>query len=99
MLSSLSAIAKDPQPGIEGKDFDVWVRIKNVSPFSFDSVQFGNRDTQEIALKRGEYSKYRGVTRAYRSIPASVRIGTELFRLVIWDYIGETPLSSGCYTY
>ena len=80
---------------------DTEVRIQNTSQLNFQSVAVGFPDQLEQygALSRGALSGYRKVTSAYRYAYIEVRVNGEKFELRPKDYVGETLLPNGQFTY
>lgn len=80
---------------------DVQVRVRNASALDFESVavQFPGSREEYGALAAGEATDYRAVETAYRIATVEVRVEGEVLRLQVIDYVGETPLPAGRYTY
>lgn len=77
------------------------IRLSNVSQFDFDNVivntwdenvDFGN-------INSGQKSDYKFFKVAYRYAFVEVDIDGETYTIQPIDYVGETPLTSGNYTY
>lgn len=75
--------------------------MSNVSPYTFqdirvsttgDEVSYGDLDT-------GEFSDYRSFETAYRYGFVELQINGSTYTLQPIDYVGETPLENGWYTY
>jgi heat shock protein HslJ len=90
--------APDPSPA---PVTDVQVRVRNDSAIDFEQVRvtFARGRVDYGALPSGQYSDYRRAEWAFKY--AGIRVivdGKELTRGVT-DYMGETPLPPGRYTY
>ncbi|WP_348799830.1 hypothetical protein [Flavobacterium adhaerens] len=81
----------------------VKIRISNVSPFNFQdiivntgssngNVNFGN-------LEAGEKTVYKEFDSAYAYAFIELEIEGKIYTLQPIDYVGETPLEDGNYTY
>jgi hypothetical protein len=94
VLLSSCALASASSDAVE-------IRVANRSTRAFDRVIVGFSDGQRDygALPAGAVSEYRTVAEAYRYAYFEVRLDTA--RLVIQpiDFVGETPLRGGRYTY
>lgn len=82
----------------------VSIRIENASDVDFDevSVFFPDQPSQPVhygAIQQGAVSDYQQTTRAYRFAPIEVRVGTQTLVLRPIDYVGETALPAGRFTY
>lgn|GEM_PF-2162756 len=80
----------------------VETRIENASAVTIDRVVVypGGRDSLVATnLAVGERTRYLAVERAYRLVTVEARIGADIVRQQVIDYVGETPLGSGRYTY
>jgi hypothetical protein len=77
------------------------IRVANRSTQDFDRVlvNFYDQEVDYGALRAGATSEYRSTRVAYSYARVEVRIDTT--RLVIQpiDFVGETPLGGGNYTY
>jgi hypothetical protein len=80
---------------------DLQIRISNVSEFNFENiivnasgekVNFGN-------LNSNANSEFKSFDLAYRYAFVEFQIDGETFTLQPIDYVGETPLDSGKYSY
>ncbi|GAB5418966.1 MAG: hypothetical protein Crog4KO_00530 [Crocinitomicaceae bacterium] len=95
---------KAPYPADEPLVFyPINLRVENISPLNFLSVEInpGSEDHQYGALNAGDTSNYYYFQNGGYHY-GSVEIVTEdydTFRLTPIDYVGETPLSQGNYTY
>jgi hypothetical protein len=79
----------------------VEIRVENASAAVMEAVRVAFPDEwQEYGtLAPGEASGYRTVALAYRIATVEATVGGELHRLQVIDFVGETPLSGGRYTY
>lgn len=77
------------------------IRLHNASPHILDSVSvsFMGSIVAYGRLGPGERSQYRAARGAYRYAYIEARVNGERFRLQPIDYVGETPLEPGNYTY
>lgn len=78
---------------------DVQIRIKNNSSILFEEVQVGDQETLHMNIGPGDYSDYLSYETAYRYAYISVTSGEETYILQPIDYVGETALPPGLYTY
>ena len=78
---------------------DVLIRIKNNSSITFDEVQVGDQETLHMNIGPGDYSDYLHYETAYRYAYISVKSGEDTYLLQPIDYVGETELPPGLYTY
>lgn len=87
--------------GILDLDGDVEVRVRNGSSLLLDEVSlFLPQSTLSYSgLQPGEESSYSQVSKAYHYASAEVVVGADTARLQVVDYVGETPLDGGRYTY
>lgn len=79
----------------------VYIRIANSSPIDFHSVflSFPNDEYTFGTLESGRSSHYQKFEEAYRYGYIEVRTQRETYVLQPIDYVGETPLRSGKYTF
>ncbi|MDX1314432.1 MAG: hypothetical protein R3356_02930 [Eudoraea sp.] len=75
------------------------IRVKNASDLIFDSVQVGESDEPITALSPDDYSDYQEFETAYTYAFIQITSGEEVFTLQPIDFVGETPLPFGFYTY
>jgi hypothetical protein len=77
------------------------IRVENRSPVDFDEVRvsFPDETMHYGTVKRGATSKYRAVRRAYRYAEVVAVAADRQFVLQPIDFVGETELSDGKYTY
>lgn len=85
-----------------GPGSDVSVRIRNDSARAFDAVEvtFGEGQVVEYgAVPPGGVTEYLPAEHAYRYASITVASGGREFRWMPADYVGESELSPGSYTY
>lgn len=75
------------------------IRIKNLSGFTFEEVQVGDQETLHINIAPEDYSDYLPYEVAYRYAFISIKSGEETYLLEPIDFVGETELPPGLYTY
>lgn len=86
--------ASGPADGVE-------IRVANQSGVDFErlDVTFPSGKVEYGRLAAGAMSGYRRVEKAYRYAQVEAMRGGETLTLQPQDYMGETPLSPGHYTY
>ena len=79
----------------------VEVRVRNFSTIDFDSVtvRFPQETHRYGRVEAGRASAYRPVREAYRYDYVEAWIGTEKYVLQPFDFVGESLLRAGRYTY
>ena len=79
----------------------VWVRIRNASGVDFEQVQvnFYDKRVDYGDIKAGAQSRYLHTLLAYRYAFVQLTAAGKQYRLRPVDYVGETELASGRYTY
>lgn len=76
------------------------IRVKNVSNLNFDTVQVGAEDKIHESVSPDAYSDYLEYETAYTYDYIKITSGEEgVFILQPIDFVGETPLTPGFYTY
>ena len=77
------------------------VRVANNSSFPFGRVEvfFPENEVDYGSIRAHAVSEYSPVTTAYRYAYIEVQIGGEVLKIQPIDYVGETPLGPGLYTY
>ena len=77
------------------------IRVVNESSLAFSDVDvvFPQDSVDYGGVPAHGASDYRRVTQAYSSALIIVRVGGEELRLQPIDYVGESPLAAGRYTY
>ena len=80
---------------------DVEIRIQNASSFPFERVDvvFPEDEVSYGSIRANSASAYRDVSKAYRYAYIEVEIGGEELIIQPIDYVGESLLRSGRYTY
>ena len=84
-----------------GDDAEVYIRLENVSAHNYENiiVRISNNPLDYGNLGTGEVSEYQMVTKAYRYAYVELEINGKMYILQPIDYVGESTLSSGYYTY
>ena len=75
------------------------IRIKNVSAISFDTIQVGGAEQLHQNIAPDNFSDYLKYEVAYRYAFIEIMADGETYTLQPIDFVGETPLSFGFYTY
>jgi hypothetical protein len=77
------------------------IRVANRSDRNFDQVDvtFTSDKVSYGSVAKGATSEYRSTPKAYRYALVVVTAGGESFRFQPIDFVGETPLAPGRYTY
>ena len=77
------------------------IRLSNTSDFDFANiiVDTSNGNVSYEDLNSGAISAYQTFDLAYRYAYVKVEVDGEIFEIFPTDYVGETPLSGGNYTY
>ena len=75
------------------------IRIKNNSNIVFETVLVGDAMEPHMNISPGEFSAYFIYEEAYRYAYIEITSGEETFILQPIDFVGETPLPIGFYTY
>ena len=80
---------------------DIRIRVANNSSFAFDRVEvvFPEDAIDYGSIRAGDVSQYANVSAAYRYAYIEVEIDGEELKIQPIDYVGETPLEAGRYTY
>lgn len=83
------------QPG------EVLIRVRNTGSVDFERVTLGFPSQTELygSLARAETTPYRTIEKAYTYSYVEVMAGGQRYVLQPIDYVGETPLRGGSYTY
>ncbi|NJB70691.1 hypothetical protein GGR42_001153 [Saonia flava] len=92
-LSGISCTDRDDN--VETVD----IRIKNVSSVTFDEVQVGGEEMIHENIAPDKFSEYLEYETAYRYAYIQIKSGAEVYTLQPFDFVGETPLAIGVYTY
>ena len=77
----------------------VHIRIKNESSINYDLVQVGGGEMLHENIGPNEYSGYLAYEMAYEYAYISITAGDGNYVLQPIDFVGETPLENGFYTY
>ncbi|RTE52606.1 hypothetical protein EHW67_15160 [Arenibacter aquaticus] len=77
----------------------VQIRIKNISSITYDTVQVGEEDKLHNNVGPDEYSGYLEYETAYAYSYVRINAGEDTYILQPIDFVGESPLSLGFYTY
>ncbi len=75
------------------------IRIKNASNITFDEVQVADAEEIHENIPSGDYSEYFQYETAYQYAFIQIKSGEDTFTLQPIDFVGETPLPIGFYTY
>lgn len=73
------------------------IRLFNESSFNYENIKVGG--VAYLNLNSGEFSGYKKFELAYRLAYIELTADEEPFRLQPYDFVGETPLENGSYTY
>ena len=80
---------------------EVQLRVRNSSAYTYDSVSVNTSGGENTygSVPAGAVSDYKTFDFAYRYAYISLKIDTVSYILQPIDYVGETKLKSGNYTY
>ncbi len=78
---------------------EVNIRVRNVSDLNFDRVQVGEAEMVHENVEPDSFTDYLQYETAYRYAFIEIQSGAETFVLQPIDFVGETPLPIGLYTY
>ena len=78
---------------------DVNIRVRNLSALTFDRVQVGETDKVHEMVSPDAFTEYLSYEEAYRYAYIEIQSGTETYVLQPIDFVGESPLPIGLYTY
>ena len=95
VTSTLLLACTDQDDDLEG----INIRIKNNSSIVFDAVIVGTAMEPHMNVTPGSFSEYFIYEEAYRYAYIEITSGEEIFILQPIDFVGETPLPIGFYTY
>ncbi|WP_282163057.1 hypothetical protein [Ulvibacterium marinum] len=95
ILSLLALSCTDRDDDVDA----VNIRIKNASNITFDEVQVSDAVEVYENVSSGDYSGYLEFETAYQYAFIQIRSGEDTFTLQPIDFVGETPLPIGFYTY
>ena len=79
----------------------IQIRLSNVSPYNFENIVV-NTTTVDVSFENinsGETSDYKTFERAYRYGFVELQINGETYTIQPIDYVGESLLKTGKYTY
>lgn len=96
-IFTLLSCSKDDQNNLSGLN----IRISNVSKYDFQNI-IVNTTTGDVNfdnLKAKQKSDYKVFLKAYRYAYIQLEIDGKTYKLVPIDYVGETLLENGNYTY
>jgi len=79
------------------KPTEVSIRLSNVSAFDFKNIKVNTTDFEDV--NSGEKTAYKTFDKAYRYGFIELDIDGSTYTIQPIDYVGETPLESGAYTY
>ena len=87
---------------IQCKDDDstgsINIRLENVSSdITFENINFRNKDYG--TLSPGDVSEYQSYTKTYSYGYVQIGARDTIFEIIPIDFVGETPLPNGFYTY
>ena len=85
----------------KGNDGKVHIRLSNISDFDFEHVVV-NTSSGEVSygsLESGDFSDYKSFDLAYSYAFIELSSNGATYTLQPIDYVGETPLEEGDYTY
>lgn len=94
-LFFITSCAEDPEPD------GVLIRVENNSGLDFKDVlvNSGSGDVAFGEIRAGKKSEYKKFETAYRYGFVSLLADGKELRIQPYDYVGETPLEIGYYTY
>lgn len=75
------------------------IRVKNNNSFTYDTVQVGGATQIHENVAAGSFSDYLEYEEAYRYAYIEIDTAGTKYILQPIDFVGETPLSPGFYTY
>ncbi|QCK16603.1 hypothetical protein [Mangrovivirga cuniculi] len=76
---------------------DVNIRLKNTSRYDYKNIIVYDKEFED--LKSGALSEYQQFDIAYRYAFVELEINGSVYTIQPIDYVGETPLENGFYTY
>ena len=94
-LACLAACSKENDEG------DIRIRLSNISEYDFEhiTVNTSTGDVSYGSLESGKSSAYKSFDLAYRYAFIELSADGGTYTLQPIDYVGETPLDNGNYTY
>ncbi len=75
------------------------IRIKNNNSFAYDRVEVSGTEEAYENVAAGASSAYLVYEEAYQFASVTITAGEESYTLQVIDFVGETPLGLGFYTY
>ena len=83
------------------EDDELLIRVKNTSQFEYIDLRVNTGGGEHVfgSIKSDETTAYKPYKSAYRYAFIELKIDGETYTLQPIDYVGETPLSKGTYTY
>ena len=78
---------------------EINIRVRNISDIVFDMVQVGEEDKIHENVSPDSFTEYLQYEEAYRYAYIEIQSGAETYVLQPIDFVGETPLPIGLYTY
>nr|WP_294929690.1 hypothetical protein [uncultured Flavobacterium sp.] len=85
----------------EDSDSELRIRLSNASKFDFQNITVntstGNVNFENVSS--GQNTTYKNFSKAYRYAFVELQIAGKTYTLQPIDYVGETPLKKGNYTY
>ncbi|NNK74773.1 MAG: hypothetical protein HKP42_01785 [Maribacter sp.] len=91
----INSSCKDRDDELNG----IQIRVKNVSTINYDTIQVGDDGMVHENIGPGSYSDYLIYDSAYRYAYIAINSADETYVLQPIDFVGETPLPLGFYTY
>jgi hypothetical protein len=79
----------------------IFIRVRNASQYQFDNIVVTSPGGQNTygTVAIGQSSDYKAFSQAYRYAQLNLAIQGQALQLLPTDYVGETPLQPGRYTY
>jgi hypothetical protein len=95
LISGCSILSGDDEAS------EVNIRLSNVSPYTYQDIRVSSTgDPVSYGdLESGEFTDYKIFEKAYRYGFVELQINGSTYTLQPIDYVGETPLENGYYTY
>jgi hypothetical protein len=80
---------------------DIFIRVRNASQYQFDNivVKAAKGDNSYGNISAGQKSDYKAFEQAYKYAYIELSVQGQKLVLQPTDYVGETPLTPGQYTY
>ena len=95
LISGCSILSGDDEAS------EVNIRLSNVSPYTYQDIRVSTTG-DEVSygdLGSGEFTDYKSFEKAYRYGFVELQINGSTYTIQPIDYVGETPLENGYYTY